>query len=650
MAIQIQLAMPQAQPTAAVAFSVEDGADFDTQFSLEQAASDQSGQSIPEPALRKAEPTPARRQQAAAAVESSHQRQSQDAATVDSFEVKDTALLEQIPTELELLSATEPTSLVLITANAEAMSENKQSLLPLEASSAEDVPVLDAQAEHSELLDIIESARSYEPVATQPRAAQTDLASTIPSWAARKEAQQQLLESQTPELTLNLDLGNESATDDASGKMSDELQQRKVVANTIASKFTSDEANHKDTEPSLVSSIQEASLDGSSSVEKRAVKQPDSLGSIAEQASKLQSSSVIVETNVQAESQVVDVKDQERAPTDSIELPLPAISAQLSSVSAAEHHQEQPTSDNAAATAPALVKAAVGELTPEATQLEQVAIFQQQSQAASTISTQLKPAPKLDNNDAGTLGRSPLASKRPSLQGTPSESMPTDRSVSTLKTEPEVSVLTAAQTLNASTTPSNPASLVASTVVASVTTNSTVPGSLNSLTHAMSMTNTTGKVHGLDSNGLLSQAGLDLTQSNAGHKIVEQVMYQIQQKVQTAEVRLHPEELGAMNIKVSLQQDQLSVQFIVQHAAAKEALEQQMPRLRDLVQQQGMQLAEGQVQQRQSGQQGHSENSAGQQQNSTSGFANDTELDSDMVVANGQMTVRVSDRAVDYYA
>lgn len=142
------------------------------------------------------------------------------------------------------------------------------------------------------------------------------------------------------------------------------------------------------------------------------------------------------------------------------------------------------------------------------------------------------------------------------------------------------------------------------------------------------------------------QQSLDLQQPTAASKLLERVMYQVQQKIQSAEVQLHPEDLGAMQIKLSLQQDQVTVQFLVQNGSAKDAVEQQLPRLKDMLQQQGMQLAEGQVEQRQQGQQGDS--SQRQSNRSTSELTGDTEQAG--VVQQGQVKVRISERAVDYYA
>lgn len=136
------------------------------------------------------------------------------------------------------------------------------------------------------------------------------------------------------------------------------------------------------------------------------------------------------------------------------------------------------------------------------------------------------------------------------------------------------------------------------------------------------------------------QAPLTLADPSAAQQLKDRVMVQIQQKLQTAEVQLHPEDLGTMQIKLNLQQDQLSVQFIVQQGAAKEALEQQMPRLRDMLEQQGIALSEGQVEQRQSGTQQ-------EQRQTRSGHSDSSDAD---VAVKQQVQIRVSDRMVDFYA
>jgi flagellar hook-length control protein FliK len=139
------------------------------------------------------------------------------------------------------------------------------------------------------------------------------------------------------------------------------------------------------------------------------------------------------------------------------------------------------------------------------------------------------------------------------------------------------------------------------------------------------------------------QAPLNLLEPNAATQLKERVMFQINQKIQSAEIKLAPEELGSMQVKVQLQQDQLSVQFVVQQQGAKEALEQQLPRLKDMLAEQGIELTQGQVSQQREG-----ADSQRQAKERNQFFAQGAESGDEPLIQ--QAMVRVSDRMVDYYA
>lgn len=140
---------------------------------------------------------------------------------------------------------------------------------------------------------------------------------------------------------------------------------------------------------------------------------------------------------------------------------------------------------------------------------------------------------------------------------------------------------------------------------------------------------------------------INLQQQDAAYQLRERVQIMVRQNIQVAEVRLDPAELGQMQIRVNLQQEQASVQFIVQQQQTKELVEQQMPRLRELLQQQGIQLGEGQVQQQQ--QQQRDDRTAAEQHTAGRGHQGDDHLEGESV---GTTTIEVntSDRLVDYYA
>jgi len=65
--------------------------------------------------------------------------------------------------------------------------------------------------------------------------------------------------------------------------------------------------------------------------------------------------------------------------------------------------------------------------------------------------------------------------------------------------------------------------------------------------------------------------------------------------IQSASLRLSPEHLGPLEIRISVVNDQASVWFGAAHADTRSALEQALPRLRELFAEQGLNLADAGV-------------------------------------------------------
>jgi len=77
--------------------------------------------------------------------------------------------------------------------------------------------------------------------------------------------------------------------------------------------------------------------------------------------------------------------------------------------------------------------------------------------------------------------------------------------------------------------------------------------------------------------------------------IADRVMWMVQGEQQMAKLKLNPPNLGPLEVRVSVNQDQASVAFVSQHAAVREALETAMPRLRELFDQQSLELVQADV-------------------------------------------------------
>lgn len=75
-----------------------------------------------------------------------------------------------------------------------------------------------------------------------------------------------------------------------------------------------------------------------------------------------------------------------------------------------------------------------------------------------------------------------------------------------------------------------------------------------------------------------------------GNQVGEQLAFMIHGKIHSAEIKLNPAHLGPMEIHVSLNDDQASVSFVSAHAPVREALDAALPRLRDMLEQQGLNL------------------------------------------------------------
>lgn len=77
--------------------------------------------------------------------------------------------------------------------------------------------------------------------------------------------------------------------------------------------------------------------------------------------------------------------------------------------------------------------------------------------------------------------------------------------------------------------------------------------------------------------------------------IGERVMWMMQGDQQFARLKLNPPQLGPLEIRISVSQDQSSVAFMAQHAATREALEAALPRLREMFDQASLQLVRADV-------------------------------------------------------
>lgn len=75
----------------------------------------------------------------------------------------------------------------------------------------------------------------------------------------------------------------------------------------------------------------------------------------------------------------------------------------------------------------------------------------------------------------------------------------------------------------------------------------------------------------------------------------EKIRWMVNARNTMAEIRLDPPEMGSMQVRVNVSGEAASVSFIVQSQQAKDALADAMPKLRDMLAEQGIELGDAQV-------------------------------------------------------
>lgn len=137
-----------------------------------------------------------------------------------------------------------------------------------------------------------------------------------------------------------------------------------------------------------------------------------------------------------------------------------------------------------------------------------------------------------------------------------------------------------------------------------------------------------------------------MNQPSWGEAMAGKISWMIMENQQSAKINLNPAELGPIEVKLNMNNDQATISFVAQHTEARDALEQAFPKLRDMLSQSGINLGESNV-------------SAQSQDNSTDTGAKDgvvsddshkdNEGISDLTEAGMTQTTHVTNGLVDHY-
>lgn len=88
---------------------------------------------------------------------------------------------------------------------------------------------------------------------------------------------------------------------------------------------------------------------------------------------------------------------------------------------------------------------------------------------------------------------------------------------------------------------------------------------------------------------------LNLNQKNWERTLGHQLNWMVNNRLHEAEIKVNPPDLGPLEVRVSQHHNQTSVTFFSHEAAVREALENALPRLREMLDSQGISLNQAQV-------------------------------------------------------
>ena len=89
--------------------------------------------------------------------------------------------------------------------------------------------------------------------------------------------------------------------------------------------------------------------------------------------------------------------------------------------------------------------------------------------------------------------------------------------------------------------------------------------------------------------------GVPVNQQGWDQSVSERVVWLAKQGIQEASIQLHPKNMGPIEVHIALHKDDASIAFVVHHPATREAIQAAMPKLRDMMQQSGLNLAQSDV-------------------------------------------------------
>ena len=132
--------------------------------------------------------------------------------------------------------------------------------------------------------------------------------------------------------------------------------------------------------------------------------------------------------------------------------------------------------------------------------------------------------------------------------------------------------------------------------------------------------------------------------------MAKQVVWMVNQNIRSAEIRLNPANLGPVEVRIDMKDEQVSVAFSSRHAVVREAVEMSLPRLREMLESNGLNLADTDVSQHSFSEQRNQQAGNDLPRSSFSGFTTRGAEVSAEAVSHSAIPVTMNNGLVDYFA
>lgn len=151
-------------------------------------------------------------------------------------------------------------------------------------------------------------------------------------------------------------------------------------------------------------------------------------------------------------------------------------------------------------------------------------------------------------------------------------------------------------------------------------------------------TATQNAVSKLSSTAMTTEVRVPLGEKGWNDAMAQKISWLVGKQIQQAEIRLNPENMGPIEMKINIQNDQTNIQIAAQQLNVREALEAAIPRLREMMAEQSFQQVNVNVNsgwKNPNNQDAHTGNMAGSESSQDEGNTQDEGVVSNQKVSDG---------------